>query len=109
MVAKDEEMGLITFLSEWENKMNECQAKREKQIPSELGRLDKAISELSVAIDVLGERLGSVLRSSTPVCVEDHKEGEAECCAVSGEIAVNRRRVEKILGLIRELTDRLEV
>ena len=82
--------------------------KREKHIPLQMGRLDTSFGELSKAVDELADSLSPVLRGSSLVCEESDAEGDSDC-GLANDIAGFRRRVERLVGSVRELRDRLEV
>lgn len=87
---------------------DKCEVKREKQIPSQLKRLDNALGDLKEAIDGLEEGLSLVLRSPEPAC-ETCEADSNPGCGLAEEIAGHRRRVAKLVESARAMKDRLEV
>ncbi|KKM14867.1 hypothetical protein LCGC14_1701730 [marine sediment metagenome] len=88
--------------------MDDCQAKREKQILLELDRLDGDIGGLKEAIDGLGKGLSLVLREPGPT-EETATKDENPKCNLANTIAAYRRRIAELTMSVRELTDRIEV
>jgi hypothetical protein len=89
--------------------MDSCtNAPRDKLVPSELARLDKSLDEMKQVVDTLEERLGPVLSPPGPACEENQADVNPGC-GLANEIAGVRRRTERLVAVIQELNNRLEI
>ncbi len=89
--------------------MSDCEAQRDKQVPLELDKLDRDISDLKEAIVGLEKGLSWVLREPDPSCETADAKDEGPKCDLAKTIAAYRRRIAGLIMSVRELTGRVEV
>lgn len=85
---------------------------RELQVPRQMNDLERAVDQVEKSIEVLRERIVSVLPQSSGI---QRGEGgkvpvpEAACVPLASQIRDLRRRVEVIAASIGELTSEVEL
>lgn len=88
--------------------MNSLAAKRETQIPYQLGQLEKIVSSLGLNMEALMNRLASVTRIDDTVSDSDARDIE-KLVDHAQTIDSIRSRVAACNGLLISILDRLEV
>jgi len=76
---------------------------------SALSRLTAAVSHLEDVAEILEHRVGSVLAPPAPRAVDPEAEsGAAYSSMVTSELLALSRRVERLVGFVADLTERVE-
>lgn len=82
---------------------------RELQIPAEMARLSVVLDEHKKALGALSERINPLLRSNPPTPDSGLKcEAEEMLAPFADQLRAYRRRIERSMDQLRDLTERCE-
>jgi len=87
---------------------NACKSEKQSQTTAEMDQLDKGINMLSDSISNLMDRLGKVLRTSTPMG-DCEKMPAEELVPMANSIRALRYRVLVINNDVQDILNRLEL
>ena len=92
-----------------QEKTTEKDAKRQKQVPNEMARLEKATEELMAIVEETESKLCDILADSKPKPDDESEKDELSVVSLAGNIRAIRHKISSQSNRLGNILARLEL